>query len=150
MSLKQVIEADLKEALLGGDKLRVDTLRGLKAVILDSEVATGAREKGLDDPAIMNLITKEIKKRKESVSLYAANNRPELADSEQKEIDIIIQYLPKQLDETELSQMIDSTITEINARSLQDMGKVIGAVKAKAGSSADGAMIARLVKEKLS
>lgn len=150
MSLKAAIDADLKQALLSGDKPKVTALRSLKAIILDSEVSTGTRETGLPDTEIEKLLQKEIKKRKESLEIYTSNNRPELAEIEQNEINILEVYLPKQLSETELSQIIDQVVVGLGEVSIKDMGRVIGAVKAKTGSSADGAMIANLVKTKLS
>lgn len=150
MSLKAAIDADLKQALLSGDKPKVTALRSLKAIILDSEVSTGARETGLPDTEIEKLLQKEIKKLKESLEIYISNNRPELAEIEQNEINILGVYLPKQLSEAELSQIIDQVVVGLGEVSIKDMGRVIGAVKAKTGSSADGAMIANLVKTKLS
>jgi uncharacterized protein YqeY len=149
MALKQQIESDLKQALLAGDGVKVTTLRGLKAAILDAEVAAGARAEGLPEAEIEKLIQKEVKKRKESIEIYRANNRGELADAEQSELDLLSGYLPKQLGEDELSSIIDVIITTIGANSAKDMGRVIGAVKAQVGSAADGALVAKLAKQKL-
>jgi uncharacterized protein YqeY len=149
MSLKQQIDSDLKHALLAGDKPKVTALRGLKAVILDAEVATGAREAGLDDATIESLIQKEVKKRRESADIYRANGREELAEIEEAEAEQFTGYLPKQLDESELTEIITGVIAETGAESAKDMGKVIGAVRGKVGNSADGALIARIVKQKL-
>jgi len=150
MSLKQRIDADLKQALLSGDRKTTDTLRGLKAAILDQEVSKGTRDIGLPDQDIETLIQREVKKRRESIELYQSNNRPELAESEQSEITILEVYLPKQLTEDELNSIIQEIISNSSDASLGSMGKIIGEVKAKVGSSADGATIARLVKANLS
>jgi len=149
MGLKTRIDDDLKTALLAGDKSAVTTLRGLKAAILDAEVSLGVRDTGLDGEEIEKVVLKEIKKRQESVDVYQKNNRPELAAAEQAEIDVLQNYAPKQLDETELNNMIDAVITTFPNATLQDMGKIIGEVKTQAGNGADGALIAKLVKEKL-
>jgi uncharacterized protein YqeY len=95
------------------------------------------------------VVLKEIKKRQESLDLYQKNDRPELAAAEQAEIDVLQKYAPKQLSEAELQAMIDVTFTTFPNATMQDMGKVIGEVKAQAGNRADGALIAKLVKEKL-
>lgn len=150
MSLKVDIDADLKQALLSGDKEKATTLRGLKAAILEVEIASGSREQGLSDEEVEKVISREIKKRRESVALYEQNDRLELAKIEQAEIEAISCYLPKQLDESELETIIEAEVSSFGAADIKDMGKIIGAVKSKVGNSADGALVARLVKEKLS
>jgi uncharacterized protein YqeY len=149
-NIKQLLDSDLKSALLGGDKDRAEVIRGIKSVILYAEVAAGSRESGgLDDAAVLALIAKESKKRQESADLYVQGGSQEKADKELAEKAIIDSYLPAQLSEAELTTLIDEAITSTGATSPAQMGQVIGAVKAKAGASADGALIARLVKERL-
>ncbi|MFA5004192.1 MAG: GatB/YqeY domain-containing protein [Candidatus Saccharimonadales bacterium] len=146
----QKLNDDLKAALLAGDSLRVSVLRGLKSVILYAEVAEGKREEGLTDEAILQIFAKEAKKRQESADLYVQGGDQARADKEIQEKAMIEAYLPKQLSEDELQALIADSIKALQPAGLQDMGKVIGAVKAKAGATADGALIARLVKERLS
>ncbi len=148
-ALKARIDQDLKTALLGGDKFKAQVLRGLKAAILNEEVAAGKRDEGLDDTTIEQVIAKEVKKRNESATLYEQNDRAESAADERKEAEILSAYLPQQLSVDELQVIIDEVIVSIGATSPADMGKVIGAVKAKTGTSADGAVIAQLVKQTL-
>lgn len=148
-ALKAQIENDTKAALLGGDRFRADVLRGLKAVILNEEVAKGKRDEGLDDATIEQLIAREVKKRLDSVEQYTAAARPELAETEQAEAKILEAYLPEQLSEADVQKLVDETIAELGVSGPQAMGQVISAVKAKVGNSADGATIARLVKEAL-
>ncbi len=148
-ALKAQIENDTKAALLSGDRFRADVLRGLKAVILNEEVAKGKRDEGLDDATIEQLIAREVKKRLDSVQQYTAAARPELAETEQAEATILEAYLPEQLSEADVQKLINETITALGVSGPQAMGQVIGAVKAKVGNSADGATIARLVKEAL-
>lgn len=148
-ALKQRIEADTKAALLGGDRFVGDTLRNLKAAILNEEVAQGKRDTGLSDEEIEKIIAREVKKRNESIALYEQNSRPELAEIEKKEADVLAKYLPQQLSEDELREIITTKIAELGVSGPQAMGQVIGAVKAQAGNSADGALVARLVKESL-
>ena len=92
MTLKSQIENDVKAALLGGDRFRADILRGLKAVILNEEVAQGKRDEGFDDATIEQLIAKEVKKRLDSVQQYTAAGRPELAEAEQSEAKVLETY----------------------------------------------------------
>lgn len=150
MALKSQIENDVKAALLGGDRFRADVLRGLKAVILNEEVAQGKRDEGLDDATIEQLIAKEVKKRLDSVQQYTAAQRPELADAEQAEAKVLEEYLPEQLSEEDILKTVTETITTLGVSGPQAMGQVIGAVKGKLGNTADGGTIARLVKEALS
>jgi len=148
-ALKQRIDDDLKTALLGGDRFAAQTLRGLKAAILNEEVALGRREDGLNDEEVEKIIAKEVKKRNESIALYEQNARPELAEDEKKESAILAVYLPQQLSEDKLKEIIAAKVAELGASGPQAMGQVIGAVKAQVGNTADGATVARLVKEVL-
>lgn len=150
MALKQRIENDLKAALLGGDRFVVDTLRGLKAAILNEEVAQNKRDAGLDDATIEQIIAKEVKKRNESAALYDQNMRQDSAADERREAEILSVYLPKQLSEAELKTVVDAKVAELGATDAKMMGQVIGAVKADVGNTADGGMIAKLVKQTLS
>lgn len=148
--IRQQIDDDLKAALLAGDSIKVDTLRGLKSVILYADVATKTRDTGgIPDDEVLNLLAKEAKKRQESADLYVQGGSQERADKELAEKAIIEAYLPAQLGDDELKAIIDKVATEQGAEDLQAMGKVIGAVKAQTGNTADGAKIAQFVKERL-
>jgi len=149
VALKEQISNDMKTALLGGNRFEGDTLRDLKAAILNEEVAKNKRDSGLDDSEIEVIIAREVKKRRESILMYEANGRPELAESEKAEISVIEKYLPQQIDEAELQAIVEMKVTELGANGPQAMGQVIGAVKAQVGNAADGAMIARLTKNAL-
>jgi uncharacterized protein YqeY len=149
VALKAQFDNDLKAALLSGDRFTGEVLRNFKAVILNEEVAKGKREEGLDDATIEQLIAREVKKRAESATLYDQANRPELAENERAESKVLEAYLPEQVSEEDLKQAIDETIASLGVSGPQAMGQVIGAVKAKFGNSADGATVARLVKEAL-
>lgn len=149
MSLKARIDSELKAALLGGDRFQGDVLRGLKAAILNEEVALGKRDEGLDDASIEKLIAREVKKRNESAALYDQADRPELSENERKEAAILEAYLPEQVSEADIQKIINDTITAMGVSGPQAMGQVIGAVKGKLGNTADGAIVARLVKEAL-
>lgn len=149
MALKQRIQDDMKAALLGGDRFVGETLRNLKAAILNEEVAQNKREEGLDDETIEQILAKEVKKRNESAALYDQNMRQDAAADERREAEIISKYLPAQLTEAEVKTFVDAAVAELGATSPQMMGQVIGHVKKQLGNTADGAMIAKLVKEAL-
>jgi len=149
MELKERIEQDLKGAMLAKEAAIVTVLRGLKATILDAEVAEGKREKGLRDAEIEQLIMKEVKKRREAIVMYEANGRGDLVESEQFEQKILEGYLPKQLDEGEIKEKIDEVMASLGEGEVASLGMVIGKVKSLVGNSADGATVARLVKERL-
>jgi uncharacterized protein YqeY len=149
MTIKQQIDEDLKAAMLSGDKTLATTLRGLKSAVLYVEVASGKRDEGLDDAAVIDIFTKEAKKRQESADLYRRGGSDDRAEAELAEKKIIEKYLPAQLSDEELKVLIDQTITEVGDAGPQAMGKVIGAVKQSSKGQADGARIASLVKERL-
>ena len=149
MALKELISNDMKTALLSGNRFEGDTLRNLKAAILNEEVAQNKRDTGLTDAEIEVIIAREVKKRRESITLYEANDRPELAQAEKDEVAILEKYLPEQMSEADLGKIVDAKIAELGATGPQAMGQVIGAVKKEVGNSADGATLARLVKDAL-
>lgn len=149
MSLKQQIEDDLKTAMLAGDKTLVTTLRGLKSSILNVEVAKGSREQGLSDTEVIDVLTKQAKQRQESAEFFTQGGNPEKAEAELAEKGVIEKYLPEQVSEAEISAAIEKVIADTGAQGMQAMGQVIGAVKQQFGATADGSVIARLVKEKL-
>lgn len=149
MALKERIADEMKAALLGGNRFAGETLRNLKAAILNEEVAQGKRESGLSDEEIEKVIAREVKKRTESAKLYRENDRSDLAEPEEQEIEVLSAYLPAQLGEDELRVVIQQKIAELGADGPQMMGHVIGAVKAAVGNTADGAVIAQLVKQEL-
>lgn len=135
--------------MLARDSVRTQTLQGLKAAILNEEVAKKVRDTGLDDAAIEQIIAREVKKRDEAAQLYDQGGNVDSAAKERTEKEVLSVYLPEQMGEAELEALIDSVIEQVQPDGMKDMGKVIGAVKAKAGNSADGALIARLLKDKL-
>ena len=147
--LKTKLEADLKQAMLARDGFLVETLRGLKAAILNEEVAKGLRDEGLSDEAIEQLFAREAKKRDEAAGLFEQGGNQTSADKERAEKEIISRYLPEQMSGEELQTLVDQVVAELKPEGMKDMGRVIGAVKAKAGNTADGAMIANLVKKSL-
>jgi uncharacterized protein YqeY len=117
---------------------------------LYAKVAAGSRDQMLDDSVVQGIFAKEAKKRQESADLYRQGGNTDKAEAELAEKAIIERYLPTQLSEAELIPIIDGVIADIGANGPAQMGQVIGAVKKQSGASADGALVARLVKERLS
>jgi uncharacterized protein YqeY len=149
VNFKQTIDQDLKAALLGGDKEKTSVLRGLKSAVLYEEVAKGARDSGLPEDQILSILQKEAKKRQESADLYVRGGNQGKADAELSELKIIEEYLPAQLSEDDIVKLVDVVIAENGAVSKETMGATIAAVKQKSGGAADGATVARLVRERI-
>lgn len=146
--MEDKLDQDLKAALLARDNQKVSVLRGLKAVLLNVKVAQGKRDSGLNDDEIMRELAKQAKQRQEGADLFKQGGNQAKAADELAEKAIIESYLPQQLGEAEIQQLIDEVVGD-KAVEPSAMGQIIGQVKAKAGATADGAVIARLVKEKL-
>ncbi len=148
--LKDKLQADLKSALLSGDKERAEILRTLKGAILNVEIETGARETGLTDEAFIALFAKEAKKRTEAAEMYKKAGAQDKADRELREKAIIETYLPAQADEAEIKTVIAKHAEAAGGVNQQTMGRVIGATNQELKGRADGAVVARLVKDLLS
>ena len=145
--LEKQIEQDLKTALLGGDRLKADTLRGLKSALLYAKVEKGKREVGLSSEEEVAVLSRESKKRLDSIEAYRRGGSEERANREQSEKDLIDHYLPTPISDTDLRVMIQQTINELGAKDISSMGEVINAVKTKTNATADGGTIAAIVKE---
>ena len=143
--LKEQINADLKTAMLARNAFETTVLRGLKASILDEEVKLGKREEGLNNDEIETLVAREVKKRKEAAGLLDE----ERAKNELKEAEILSKYLPEMASEDEIRAAVKAEISAMGEVSIKQMGAIIGKMKAKFGNSADGAVLANIVKEEL-
>jgi uncharacterized protein YqeY len=150
MTLKEQIDRDLKTAMLSGDKTSVDTLRGLKSVILYDEVAKGRKAEGISDNEAISLLQKEAKKRQESADLYTTGGMGERAEQELTEKAIIENYLPKSLSEEEVNTLVDGVLEEFDNPDMSKMGQIIALAKERSSGSADGATLASIVKARLS
>jgi len=146
MSLKTRITDDMKTAMKAGEKDRLKVLRLIMAAIKQVEVD---QRKELDDAAVLAVLDKMVKQRRDSVDQFEKGNRPDLAAIERAEIEVIDGYLPDQLDETELDALIDDAIAATAAASIRDMGKVMAAIKAKAAGRADMGAVGARVKARL-
>ncbi len=148
--IKKQIEDDLKSALLGGDKELATTLRTIKSVILDAEVNSGRREEGLPDEEIITLLIKESKKRQDAAKIYKDANDDVRSSKELGEASVIAKYLPKMMDEAEITSVVKEVIGGMGKGvGVQQMGQIIGQVKAKTGALADGATVARIVSQEI-
>ncbi|MDR2125472.1 MAG: GatB/YqeY domain-containing protein [Prevotellaceae bacterium] len=147
MSLEQTVNNDIKTAMLAKDKLRLETLRSIKAGILLAKTAENATE--ITEEFEIKMLQKMTKQRKESADIYKSQNRPELAEKELAEAEIIEQYLPKQLSEEEITEVLKKIIADTGATSAKDMGKVMSAANKQLAGKADGRLIAETVKKLL-
>lgn len=150
MSLEATLDQDLKAALLNREEQTVSTLRMLKSTLLYAKVAAGSKDTELDDDTVIGILGKEAKKRQESADLFARGGNQKKAEDELAEKAIIEKYLPAQMGEDEIRALIEEVVSGMGEVDPTKMGQIIGQVKAKAGASADGGVIARLVKERLS
>ncbi|PZQ15864.1 MAG: glutamyl-tRNA amidotransferase [Ancylobacter novellus] len=148
--MREAISAALKESMKARDADRTGTLRLIGAAIKDRDIeARGAGKETATDDELKQLLAKMVKQRQESASIYEENARPELAAKEKAEIVVIQEFLPKQLSDEEVSAAIDAAIAETGAASMKDMGKVMGALKAKYTGMIDFAAANGAIKAKL-
>jgi len=148
MSLKLTIENGIKDAMRAKDADRLRALRAIKSMILLEETS-GSSADGLSADAEMKILMKAAKQRRDSLEVYVAQNRPDLAEKEQAELAIIEEFLPKQLSEAELTAKITEIIAAVGATSPADMGKVMGAASKQLAGLADGKAISAKVSELL-
>lgn len=146
MTLKDSLTQTIKSSMKAREMEVVKILRNVQAAIKKVEIDT---QTTLDDNAVLELLQKQIKQRQESLDIYQANGRDDLAAKEKFEIEVIGQFLPAQLDEAALNDIIAAIITELEANSMKDMGRVMNAVKEKTVGQADPAIISGLVKKAL-
>jgi uncharacterized protein YqeY len=146
MPLKERLQEDWKQALKAKEKLKADTISMAKAAILQVE-KNGSGQ--LDDDAIIEILAREVKQRRESIVEFEKGNRQDLIDKSKAEIEIMLGYLPQQLSEDEIYEIVRVTAYEVGANSMKDMGKVMSAVIEKVKGRADGKLVSALVKEHL-
>jgi uncharacterized protein YqeY len=149
MDLFEKINADIKSAMLAKDKVRLETLRGIKKEFIEAKTAKGG-DGTLSDDVATKILVKMVKQRKESASIYASQNRADLSENELAEAAVIEEYLPKQLSEEELTAELQKIIAEVGATSAKEMGKVMGVASKALAGRAEGKAISAKVKELLS
>ena len=151
MSLKDKIDTDYKNALKSKDKIQISAYRLILSGIKDLDISnrSGPNKKNTDDEDIKKLLKKMIKQRSESIDIYKKNNRRDLLEVEEKELEILLGYLPKQLSEEETKKICTQTVSKLGASSIKDMGKVMGELKKQYEDSLDFAKAGSLLKELL-
>ena len=151
MSLKETIETEYKTALKSKHKTKISTYRLILSSIKDLDIAnrSGPKKKDTDDEDIKKLLKKMVKQRGESIDIYKKNNREDLLEVEQNELDILSGFLPKQLGENETKKICSEIISKVGASSMKDMGKVMGELKKEHADEIDFAKAGPLIKELL-
>ncbi len=149
MSLNDQLTTDMKTAMKAKDKVALGTIRNLKSAIKNSAIEQGGADTLLDDTAVIAVIRKQIKQRQDSITQYNDNGRPELAEIEQNEVNVLENYLPTQLSAEEVEALVAETISESSASSKADMGKVMGLMQQKTDGRADGKTISQAVMKAL-
>ncbi|HAE75595.1 MAG TPA: glutamyl-tRNA amidotransferase [Alphaproteobacteria bacterium] len=149
--LRKQISVSLQEALKAKNQTKTSTLRLILAALKDRDIAERSKgnDSGLNDDAILKLLQSMIKQRKESIEFYEKGNRLELADKEKEEINHIKNFLPKQLSENEVKTIVKSTISELGAKDVRDMGKVMSFLREKYSGQMDLSIAGKLLKEHL-
>ena len=151
MALKETIETEYKNALKSKDKTKISTYRLILSSIKDLDIInrSGPNKKDTDDEDIKKLLKKMVKQRAESIDIYKKNNRTDLLEVEQNELDILLGFLPKQIDEEETKKLCGEVIAKLGASSVKDMGKVMGELKKTYADEIDFAKAGPLIKELL-
>lgn len=144
------ISDDLKEAMRARDKVRLRTLRALQTALREKEIAEQAGEGGLSEEQELGIIQKQAKQRKEAIEQYEKADRADLVEKEQEELDVIEEYLPRQLDDDEIRAAVDEIIDETGASSMKDMGRVMGAAMQRLRGRAEGRRVQEIVQHALS
>ena len=144
MDINQLI----KEAMLAKDSVRLSSLRAIKSAFLVAQTEKGAGD--LDDAAKQKIIQKQVKQRKDAAAIYLEQNRQDLADDELAQVAILEEFLPEQLSEDKIREVVTAVIAQVGASSMADMGKVMGSANQQLAAKADGKLIAQIVKSLLS
>ena len=148
-TLENIIQKDLVQGMKDHQEHTVSALRSVKTAIMEVKTAPGGK-KELEDGDIIKIIQKLVKQRKESMDIYSQAGRDELADNENQEMLVLMDYLPKTLTESEVEEIVAKTIADLDATSMKDMGKVMGFISKTYAGQVDGSIVSRIVKSKLS
>ena len=140
MDINQLI----KEAMLAKDSVRLSSLRAIKSAFLVAQTEKGAGE--IDDAAKQKIIQKQVKQRKDAAAIYLEQNRQDLADDEMAQVAVLEEFLPEQLSEDKIREVVTAVITQVGASSMADMGKVMGSANQQLAGKADGKLVAKIVK----
>lgn len=149
MSLQENVMTEMKAAMRAKDSVKLEALRAVKSAILLANTESASKD-GLSDDEELKLLQKLVKQRKDSAAIYREQGRPDLAEPEEKQAEVIAQFLPEQLSEAEIETKVDEIIAKTGASGMQDMGKVMGVASQELAGKADGKTISMIVKKKLS
>lgn len=147
MNLDQQLLEDMKRSMKAKDKIRVETIRSLRGQLKNAIISKGS---DLSEDEVIQEISKAAKKRKESVEQFKAVGREDRASIEQQELDIIYEYLPDQMDEGQIEELVDQVIGEVNPTSEKDIGKIMSAIMPRVKGRADGKLVQQIARNKLS
>jgi len=148
-TIENKIQTDLVKSMKDKNSSRVSALRSVKTAIMETKTAANGK-KELEDADIVKIIQKLAKQRNESAEIYEQNERPELAENERRELDVLNEYLPKMLTEQEIENVVAKTIVDLNVSSIKDMGRVMGYINKTYTGQVDGSVVSRIVKSRLS
>ena len=150
MSLKIKIVSDMKEAMKAGDAIKRDALRMLDSMIKNTEIEKLKKEEGLSDTEVREVIGKAVKQRRDAATQYISGGRPELAEKENKEIEILMVYMPEQMSEDKVRDIVKEVISQTGAVSKADIGKVMGQAMGRLKGQTDGNVVKKIAEEELS
>lgn len=146
MSLQEKLQEDLKAAMKSKDSRRLSVIRLAKAAIKNTEIA---KKKELNDDEVLEVLSREVKQRRDAIPEFQKGNRPDLVENLETEIAILMEYLPQQMSEEEIRQVAREVVAAVGAKDAKDMGKVMGALMPRVKGKADGRLVNQVVKELL-
>lgn len=146
---KKDLQEELRESMLARDQLRTSVIRMLLSAINYYEIQKGGAGYEANEEDVMEVIQKEAKQRRDSIEEFKKAQRQELLDKETKELEILQKYLPEQMDEEEIKKLVEEAVAQTGAKSIGDMGKVMGTLMPKIKGRADGSLVSKLVRERL-
>ena len=147
MSVEKKLMDDYKIAMKSGDKVRLETIRGMRSQLKNFQIE---KMRELTEDEVLQVLNSAAKKRRDAIELYQQHGKADRADEELQELAIIETYLPKQLDESAIAELVEKAIAETNADSIKDMGKIMGVIMPQVKGVADGKLVQQIVKDKLS
>ena len=148
MSLLEKLNQDMKQAMKNKEKDKLNVIRMVKAALQNEAIKLGKND--LSEEEDLSVLSRELKQRKDSLQEFKKADRLDLVEKTQAEIDVLVDYMPEQLSEDELFEIVKQTVSEVNATSKADMGKVMGALMPKVKGKADGSLVNKLVQQQLS
>ena len=146
MTLRERLEEEIVEAMRGRERVRLEALRYLKSVV---QLAEKEQKKTLDDPGMVEIVSRQVNDRRESIRMFQQGNRPDLVAKESEELAVLEAYLPPQLSREELLELVQAAISEVGAETARDKGRVMGRLMPQVRGRADGAQVNALVTELL-